>query len=217
MLFRSDPATVPVGGSPVIVFLHGGGWVIGNRANIEYGATSGPIVQMLRDGWTVISADYRLANATTPSPAQIRDVRRLVKWLKWHAGAYGLDPKKIFLSGHSAGAQLALLAGTSCRVVTTTTTCVAEFEPTGTEAWITSVNARVRGVVALAPATDLRALVDAKTYPALSQNIVSYLGCSLATVACRTKARSLEPATWLDASDPPIYVDRKSTRLNSSH
>ena len=69
--YRPDPATVPVGGSPVIVFLHGGGWIIGNRSNIDYGATTGPIVQMLRDGWTVISADYRLANATTPAPAQI--------------------------------------------------------------------------------------------------------------------------------------------------
>lgn len=88
---------------PVLVFLHGGGFVGGDK-----GAPGAPFYNNIgawaaAQGWLGVTATYRLA-PTHPWPAGAVDVARLVAWLKREAAPYGGDPDRILLMGQSAGA-----------------------------------------------------------------------------------------------------------------
>jgi acetyl esterase len=88
--------------APVVVFLHGGAYVRGDRdVNPEvYGNVP---TYFARHGMLGVNATYRLAPAAQ-WPAAAPDVAALVAWLRSNAARYGGDPAKIYLIGHSAGA-----------------------------------------------------------------------------------------------------------------
>jgi acetyl esterase/lipase len=93
---------------PVIVHVHGGGWVSGDKNSYYryYG------MELSRHGFAVLTVNYRLA-FDAPFPAQILDLAAVLKWVATHADAYDLDPSHVYLVGDSAGAHLcALLANT---------------------------------------------------------------------------------------------------------
>ena len=205
-VYRPRPELVPAGGSPVILFLHGGGWTKGDRAGVTNTAVTGPLVALLARGWTIVSADYRLAGPGRRNPAQIRDVRRAIKFLKHNASRFAVNPKRVFVAGASAGAHLALLAASSCRIKGTTESCVPEFEPAVTSPWIAATSPRVAGAVAIAPVTDVIAAGRIPTPAALRNATTEFLGCSLTAASCRNQAVRVDPAHWLDPSDPPVYL-----------
>lgn len=93
---------------PVLVFVHGGGWDSGDRkyevAGADIYANIGRFFAAHGVGTAVIS--YRLLPDVTWQE-QIKDVAGAVAWVYKNVGKYGGDPKRLFLSGHSAGAQLA--------------------------------------------------------------------------------------------------------------
>lgn len=89
---------------PVVVQIYGGAWQMGSP-----GADSGFATALARDGYLVVSIDYRHAPRFR-WPAQIDDVRAAIEWIGQHAGEYGGDPDRIALVGRSSGAQLALVA-----------------------------------------------------------------------------------------------------------
>ena len=88
--------------APVVVFLHGGAYVAGDRdVNPEvYGNVA---TYFARQGMLGVNATYRLAPAAQ-WPAAAQDVASLVAWLKQNVAGYGGDPARIYLIGHSAGA-----------------------------------------------------------------------------------------------------------------
>jgi acetyl esterase/lipase len=92
--------------APVVVFFYGGAWKRGERAQYRF------VGRRLADnGVLAIVADYR----TWPRagfPAFMDDAADAVAWTRAHAAGYGGDPGRIFLMGHSAGAQIAALLGT---------------------------------------------------------------------------------------------------------
>jgi acetyl esterase/lipase len=105
--------------APVALYIHGGGFVLGNRRTVGFGGALGnhegalftPLRQRLTDrGFVVASIDYRLPPAT-PWPAPIEDVKCAVRFLRAHAPELGIDPDRIGVWGSSAGAQLACLLG----------------------------------------------------------------------------------------------------------
>lgn len=88
---------------PVLVFLHGGGFVAGDR-----GGAGAPFYNNIggwaaRQGWLAMVASYRLAPAHM-WPDGADDVARLVAWIRDHGPAYGGDRDHIILMGQSAGA-----------------------------------------------------------------------------------------------------------------
>ncbi len=93
---------------PVIVHVHGGGWVSGDKKSPYryYG------MELSRQGFAVLTVNYRLA-FDYPFPAQIEDLVAVLKWIETHCDEYDLDPSHVYLVGDSAGAHLcALLANT---------------------------------------------------------------------------------------------------------
>jgi acetyl esterase/lipase len=99
----------PAGPAPVVMFVHGGGWVAGTKAGTP--GTS-YFLELNRRGYLVTSIDYRLAPTST-FPSNIEDVKCAVRSLRAHAQAYNLDPQRIGAWGASAGGHLVALLGTS--------------------------------------------------------------------------------------------------------
>jgi acetyl esterase/lipase len=85
---------------PVLIFFHAGGFVEGKRH----------FPGVNRNEMVVVAAGYRLSPQVT-YPAFIEDAAAAVAWAVQHAQEYGGDPKKIFVSGHSAGGYLAAMVG----------------------------------------------------------------------------------------------------------
>ncbi|MGN9788732.1 alpha/beta hydrolase [Nonomuraea sp. ZG12] len=85
-----------------IIWMHGGGFVMGNLD------TEHPWAARLADGSgaVVISVGYRLA-PENPFPAALDDVHAVLTWTAQHAAELGIDPARIAVGGHSAGAGLA--------------------------------------------------------------------------------------------------------------
>lgn len=93
--------------SPVLMYVHGGGWSSGNRQEIR-GMRDLPIFTSA--GYLVVAVDYRLA-PTHHFPAMIQDVKCAVRYLRAHASEYNLDPDRIAAWGLSAGGHLVSLLG----------------------------------------------------------------------------------------------------------
>lgn len=88
---------------PVAVFLHGGGYVAGERSPVPGLIYDNVPIFFARHGMVGVNATYRLA-PMHPWPSGGEDVGRIVAWLHEHARAFGGDPRRIVLVGHSAGA-----------------------------------------------------------------------------------------------------------------
>lgn len=101
-IFR--PRILPEKPMPAIVFVHGGGWRQGSHYN-TYSAW------MAERGYLVASIDYRLSKEAK-WPAQLKDCKLGVRWLRANAKKYHIDPDRIGTWGSSAGAQLAACLGT---------------------------------------------------------------------------------------------------------
>lgn len=90
---------------PVIVSVHGGGWVYGDKERYQYYCMS-----LAQHGFAVVNFTYRLA-PEFKFPAAIEDTNLVVCWILEHAKQYGFDTEHIFFVGDSAGAhQLSLYA-----------------------------------------------------------------------------------------------------------
>ena len=91
---------------PVMIWIHGGGWRNGDKAN--RGLNNNKVPFFSENGFIYISINYRLSPAIQ-HPAHIEDVAEAVAWVDDNIGKYGGDKNKIFVMGHSAGAHLAAL------------------------------------------------------------------------------------------------------------
>ena len=96
------------GSLPVIVSVHGGGWVYGDKALYQYYTMS-----LAQRGFAVVNFSYRLAPENR-FPAQMEDIRAVFAWAEAHKAAYGLDMDNLFAIGDSAGAHLLGLYCDAC-------------------------------------------------------------------------------------------------------
>ncbi|HLW38373.1 MAG TPA: alpha/beta hydrolase [Candidatus Eremiobacteraceae bacterium] len=94
-------------GEPLIVFVHGGGWMKGDKS--QYSDLG---YAFARRGVAFAALNYRLAPAASVDQ-QADDVAAAMRWLLDAAGAQGYAADRVFLMGHSAGAELAAFTATS--------------------------------------------------------------------------------------------------------
>ena len=88
---------------PVMFWIHGGGWQVGDKSDVALK----PKVLTER-GFVFVSTNYRLL-PEVKMDVLIRDVAKSLGWVHRNIAKHGGDPKRIFVGGHSAGAQLAAL------------------------------------------------------------------------------------------------------------
>jgi acetyl esterase/lipase len=116
-------------GAPVLLQVHGGAWVIGQKEGQAY-----PLMAHLADrGWVCVTINYRLSPRAT-WPDQIVDVKRAIAWTRKTIADHGGDPDFLVITGGSAGGHLSSLAAL--------TPGVAAYQP-GFEDADTSVAAAV--------------------------------------------------------------------------
>ena len=105
------------GPAPLVVWVHGGAFVIGDKAN----GMARKVSLFTREGWAVASLNYRLVGAPGAGPGEGRypaaeqDVASAIAFLRRSAGRYDLDAGRVVLLGHSAGAFLVSLDSTDAR------------------------------------------------------------------------------------------------------
>ena len=100
------------GRAPVAVFFYGGSWTSGSKA--EYGFVGQALAAA---GFVTVLPDYRLHPAA-PFPAFLEDCAQALRWAQDNAAAYGGDPGRIVLAGHSAGAYNAAMLALNERYLT---------------------------------------------------------------------------------------------------
>jgi len=90
-------------GAPVLVYVHGGGFVMGDKRSAETPFYDNIGVFAAQQGFVGVTMTYRLA-PVHQFPSGVEDLGALVGWLRENVAQYGGDPDKIVLSGQSAGA-----------------------------------------------------------------------------------------------------------------
>jgi acetyl esterase/lipase len=141
------PTAAP-GPTPVVVWVHGGGWSGGSRAMPARASA------LCERGYAVASIDYRLTG-TAPWPAQGQDCKGALRWLRANAATYDLDPDRFGVWGSSAGGHLVAWLGAAGGVGTTTFgNTTMELE--GTTGGNLEQSSRVQAVVDWYGPTDLQ-------------------------------------------------------------
>lgn len=106
---KADLYLLNSGVRPAVVFIHGGGWMAGDKSVYE-----GRAKKYALAGFHTFSINYRLAKTDKPETqwsAQIQDAQHFMRWLRANAVSLRIDPNRIAVCGDSAGGHLSLLLG----------------------------------------------------------------------------------------------------------
>ena len=146
-------------------------------------------------------------------PDEIADIKRAVKFVRYHAKQYGIDPGKIGITGSSAGGHLSLMIGFS--------EDPAEFiskDPVDT------VSSRVQAVAVYYPPTDFLNFGKLNNNPAVNPDFLRFAGVAgafdfrewndstktIATITDEARrlqiAKDISPTTHISPNDPPVYI-----------
>lgn len=174
---------------PLVIYVHGGGWVGGHtRAGGALADFPKALASLAAEGFVVASVEYRLSGEAR-FPAQLDDVRAAIRFLKGNAGKYGIDPGRVGIWGASAGGHLAALAALSCGAPGLD----AKPQPAGSEC--VQAAAIWYGVFDFAPI-----VARAEGSP------IALIGCADAASCPVDRIRAVSPLTYLDPSDPPFLL-----------
>ncbi|HSL44757.1 MAG TPA: alpha/beta hydrolase [Anaerolineales bacterium] len=162
---------------PALVYVHGGAWMHGDKAEAAMFARG-----MTAQGYLVVSLNYRLYPAGR-YPAMIQDVKCAIRSLRAHAGEYNLDPNRIGAMGASAGGHLVSLLGTSDA---NSEWDVGEY---------LEQSSRVQAVVAMAPVMDLT-----RSFPNADIELMRQVGFGEDNIV------QASPITHVTPDDPPFLL-----------
>lgn len=184
------PEQRPAESMPVILFLFGGGWDVGNRHQMSrFNLHEYPL-----QGFAVVTADYRYIHEAT-FPAQFDDVQSAIRWVRANASEFGFDAERIGVIGPSAGGHLAALAGTVNRA--------------GEPGFDSELRTDVHAVVDFFGPTDFsqgdaHRLAGADPWNAPDSSVSRLLGAAIDTVP--DKVAAANPITFVDGSEPPFLI-----------
>jgi len=171
---------------PVVIFIHGGGWVQGTKE----GSVMQGVLPYVALGYSVVNVEYRLANVSL-APAAIEDCRCALRWVVAHAKDYNFDVGRIVVAGASAGGHLALTTGMIPASAGFDRSCYTVDEP------------HVAAIVDFFGITDITDLLDGpnkKPFPESWPYTVQWLGNQPNRAEI---AKAASPLTYVRAGVPP--------------
>jgi len=125
----------PVERAPVLLQIHGGGWVVGDKSQQALPL----MLHLAAEGWVCVAANYRLSPRAV-FPDHLVDCKLALKWIREHIAEYGGDPDYVVVTGGSAGGHLAMLLALTANedrlqpgfedVDTSVRACVSMYGPT---------------------------------------------------------------------------------------
>jgi acetyl esterase/lipase len=181
-LAKSDKPT------PAMVFIHGGGWRGGSKDRVPAW-----LMNAVREGWlSVVSVEYRFSNVA-PHPAQVNDCMRAIQFVRHNAAKWNIDPRRIGVTGGSAGGHLSLWVAVHDDIAD-----ALSNDPIARE------SSRVACAVSFAGPTDWSLLGELEhKHPAYRQ----LLGYEPGTPADKMDAnakRDVSPISFVSKDDPPV-------------
>jgi len=185
LISRDRPPT----GGPVLVYIHGGAWIIGDKR--EQGVAM--MHELAERGWVCVAVNYRLSPKAT-WPDHVIDCKRSLAWVREHIADYGGDPSFLAVSGGSAGGHLSALVAL--------TPNVPEWQP-GFEEADTSVDACIPfyGVHDVTGDPEASGIHGPGLVDLLQQRVMK------TTIADdRTPFELASPERRVTSSAPPMYV-----------
>jgi acetyl esterase/lipase len=166
---------------PLIIWIHGGGWKGGSKEQC-------PALSWSGKGFAVASINYRLSQEAK-FPAQIKDCKAAIRWLRSQAKKYKIDPDHVVAWGGSAGGHLASLVGTA--------QVVPQWEQGSGPG-----SSQVQAVIDWYGRADL---TPVSTDPALAESpSASLLGGSGLEIG--ELAREASPLAHVSTDDPPFLI-----------
>jgi acetyl esterase/lipase len=186
---------------PLLIYIHGGGWWSNSKAEC-------PREMITNRGYALACVNYRLSDVAL-FPAQIKDVKNAVRWLRKNASEYNIDPNKIGVWGSSAGGHLSLLLGTSAGVkeltdnnqnrdISDAVQAVGDwFAPTDFTKFTPTFSTSI-----ITP--DIEKKYRKQLWYHYTVAVVKLLGGTI--VQKRTLAQSANPINYIDKNDPPVFI-----------
>jgi acetyl esterase/lipase len=173
---------------PLVVWVHGGAWASGTKANAP--------AQFVERGYAMASLDFRQSTEAR-FPAQVHDIKAAIRFLRASAQQYGYRADRIAIAGSSSGGHLAALVGV--------TNSVAALE--GSEGEHLDQSSSVQAILDYFGASDLRTILAQSTSYGVGVRrpaLVRLLG-ALPNDA-RQLAELASPMRHLDRDDPPLFL-----------
>jgi len=175
---------------PLIVWIHGGGWML-NDKYADMGYMKETLKMFMDHGYVVASIDYRYST-TAPFPAQAQDCNQAIEYLFENGAQYNIDGSRIALIGFSAGGHLASLVGLSCN------NTVKAFYADGKKPGF-----KISLVLDFYGPADFFTL-KGNNDPSPKNPITLLLGAMATTRPDLAKIAS--PVTYIDRHDPPFLI-----------
>lgn len=194
---------------PLILFVHGGGWAMGDARHLAgFADFPSTLAALAAKGYVVASVNYRLSGEAH-FPAPIQDVKSAIRWLRGRAADYNLDPTRVMAWGAEAGGQIAAMVGTSCGVNALEPTADAKSKTTLTSDC-------VQGVIDWYGPTDLASWDTGDAHPSepgAPTRLGAYLGCEAADCAPGL-VRAASPHSYISSLTPPFLIQHGSADTN---
>ena len=176
------------GPHPLVLYIHGGGWVGGHTRHSGALADFPKVLAALAaEGFTVASLEYRLSGEAK-FPAQLQDSKAALRFLKSRAAQYKIDPARVGVWGGSAGGHLAALTALTCRDT--------RLDPKGAEDMCPTAAVTWYGVF------DFAGMTATPDGNAAGRRL---LGCSESSCSADRIALA-SPVSHIDRSDPPFLL-----------
>ena len=171
---------------PVVVLLHGGEWIRGDKRDLEPEAR-----RIAAMGWVAVSVNYRLTG--TRWTGEYDDVMQSLRWIVSSASTLGIDVHRMMILGTSSGGHLGALVATRGHGVVTPTV-------------------KVRVVAAWSPPLDLTAPPGAVRGTVIPIDIVrQFIGCPEST--CDARYRDASPLLDVGGSTIPMYIANSANEI----
>jgi len=193
---------------PVIVEIHGGGFIMGGKSG-----DISPMLEGVKRGYAVASINYRLSGEAI-FPAAVNDVKAAIKFLRANAVKYNLDPGKFATWGGSAGGNLSALAAMSGDVASLAdpslgNATVSDAVQAGVDwfgpIYFSTMDAEFKalGTSGAMGATNASSSAESK-----------YLGKVIGTPEAQPLVEAASPLTYITKKAPPLYIQHGTVDRN---